>query len=668
MAKGRRFIVEVLGDGKSLTKSLKKASDDAMTFGDKVAAATKRMAIPAAAAFAGLSASALSFARAAAEDERSSALLAEQLKRTTGATNAQVAANEQFVSSMSMAVGVADDELRPALAQLVRATGDVGKAQSLLRTALDVSAGSGKSLSTVVQGLSRASQGQFTALRRLGIPLDENIIKTKDFDAVLRVLAQTYGGQASVAAGTAEGQMRRFGVAVGEAQEAIGAALLPALEAILPKLIGLAQWVQRNSGLIVGIGTAVAGFAGAVLLANGALKVWTTSAKIAALVNTGLASSYLAVQIATGVGVITAVAAAASIANIALNMRNATKSAMDFSDEMTKTGESVTYGFVRPVRNATEATTALFGVMGAISPKVLELGNSVKGGLAGPMGAIAQVFPTAAKSAESSFGKIATSAGKTATEVKKVDDSFKQFSQNLKNIKDQVRSYVDSINNQITGTVSLVDAFNTAQAEQEAASRRVEDAFKARALAYERLGQIDQTEDAKGYAQALADVAAAQKEVNDAQAVTPRTYGDVFRQQVAAAKNFASNLSALVSTGALSRDALQQLLALGPVAGAQVTSDLLSGIGGMTAASLSADLASVSAAGTALGMAVPGVAALLGASAGRTGDNYYITVQTGVGDKAAIANEVVDLLKVYNRTNGAVPVRVSYSSQTQYTV
>lgn len=652
MARGRRFIVEILGDGKSLTKSLKQASQDAMTFGDKVAASTKRMAVPAAAAFAGLSAAAVTFARAAAEDQRAQALLAQQLRQTTGATNLQIAATEEFISRLSMASGVADDELRPALAQLVRATGDVGKAQQLLKMGLDISAGSGRSLSTVVQALSRASQGQFTALRRLGVPLDENIIKTKDFDAVLRVLSNTFGGQADVAANTAEGRMRRFGVAVDEAKESIGAALLPALEAILPKLIGLAQWVERNSGLIVGLGVAVGGFAGAIIVANAGMKAYSIAAKLMTLANMGLASSNLAVQISTGVGIVSAGIAIGAIAAMSLKMREAANNATNLAGALDDATDSVRFGFEPAMVDARNAVTALAGPMGATSAEIFSLGNSLRGGLMGPMGG--------------TFGTITEKVKETARETRGAGDAvdkaaqkFSQFRQQVKSTKDAVREYVRSIRDAVTSNVSLSNAFTQAEQEQADASQALTDALENRRSAYEALNQAKQTGDTLGYARALEDVAKAESAVATAQAARPRDYTAIFREQIDAAKRFATNLKALLATGNLSRAALQQLLDLGPVAGAQVAQDLLNGVGGFTAASLSSELASIARVGTGVGMAVPGVSELLGARPGGNAQNYYITVQAGVGDKAAIAREIVDLLKVYNRSNGAIPVRVN---------
>lgn len=625
MASTRKLIVQVVGDARSLSKTMKQVAAESMTFGDKVAASTKRMAVPAAAAFAGMSAAAVSFARAAAEDQRSAALLAQQMRQTTGATQMQIAATEEFISRLSMASGVADDELRPSLQQLIRATGDVGKSQSLLKTALDISAGSGRSLSSVVMALSKASQGQFTALKRLGIPLDENIIKTKDFDAALQVLTATFGGQSAVAANTAEGKMRRFGVAINEAKESIGAALLPALEAILPKLIGFAQWAQRNAGIIVALGTAIAGLSAVVLIGNGILKAWALASKLVALANFGLASSNLAVQASTIIGIGTAIAAAGTIAYLAGQMSSAAQSATGLSDAMLGVGDATKY--------------------------VIDAGKSAKGGMMGP---ITWVSPL-----EQALTKLTPTLDDSTNAADAAAQAFEQFKNKIKAVKDGVRAYVKSITDAIVSTVSLSDAFAQSQQEQSDITQALTDALERRKNAYESLNQAKQTGDTLAYAAALDEVAASEAAVASAQAAKPRDYTSIFRAQIEAAKNFAGNLKALIGTGNLSRSALQQLLALGPVAGAQVAQDLLNGVSGFTAASLSSELASLEATAAGVGMSMPGVSQLLGARAGGSATNYYITVQAGVGDRNAIAKEVVDLLKVYNRSNGAIPVRVS---------
>ena len=166
-------------------------------------------------------------ATAAMEDEKSVRALSQAMKNV--GMEAFAGEAEKVVSAFSKQYAVADDDLRPALQTLVTATGDLSKAQDLLQTTLDVSAATGKDLTTVSLALSKASNGNIGALTRLGIPLDANIVKSKDFAAALEVVNKRFGGQAAAAVDTYAGQLKSVQVAADEAQETIGYALLNAV-------------------------------------------------------------------------------------------------------------------------------------------------------------------------------------------------------------------------------------------------------------------------------------------------------------------------------------------------------------------------------------------------------------------------------------------------------
>jgi len=163
---------------------------------------------------------------AAIEDQKSQALLAKQLENTTGASRMTIAATEEFVTQMQFATGVADDQLRPALGSLVRATNDLTTGQDLLGLAMDISAGTGRDLETVSLALGKAFNGNLAGLTKLGIALDPNIIKTKDFGKAQDELTKQFGGAAAAAANTYEGQLKRLGTVWSELNETIGYAIL----------------------------------------------------------------------------------------------------------------------------------------------------------------------------------------------------------------------------------------------------------------------------------------------------------------------------------------------------------------------------------------------------------------------------------------------------------
>ena len=237
MAGSRTLKLSILGDVNNLNKSLKSATQDVDTFGDKIGKTGKMIgaAFVAAAAAAGAYAVKIGIegVKAAIEDEKAQTQLALALENATGATKGQIAATEQSILQMSLATGVADDQLRPALARLVRSTSDTEKAQELLATALDVATATGKPLETVANALGKAYDGNTAALGKLGIGLSSAELKTMKFTDVQGKLSDLFGGAAARNADTYAGRIARMNVAFDEAKETIGFALLPILEKVI---------------------------------------------------------------------------------------------------------------------------------------------------------------------------------------------------------------------------------------------------------------------------------------------------------------------------------------------------------------------------------------------------------------------------------------------------
>jgi hypothetical protein len=280
------------------------------TNGQKAAFAIKKAAVPAGLAIAALGAVAFDAVKAFAEDEAAAEKLGLTLQNVTYATDAQIASVEQFITKTSMAAAVADDELRPALDKLVRGTGDVAQAQDLLTLALDISAGTGKDLSAVSDALSKAYNGNFTALKKLDPALASLIEEGADADEVFGRLGATFKNQASTAANTTAGQMKNLSIQMGEFKESIGAAVAPLIQKMLPALLKFSTFAQENTKLIVILGAVIGTFALAIIGLNAGLAIYNTIQALTLALNTALTASFSALWIATGVVVIIAIIAA----------------------------------------------------------------------------------------------------------------------------------------------------------------------------------------------------------------------------------------------------------------------------------------------------------------------------------------------------------------------
>jgi hypothetical protein len=602
-------------------KSAIKEFESLKTNGEKASFAIRKAALPAAAAVAGLAAAGLSAAKAAADEELAMKKLATQINNSTNATQAQIAANEAFIGRLQYTAAVSDDELRPALSSLVTATQDLQHAQRLLDVALNVSAATGMDLGSVSQALSRGFSGNMRSLAALSPELRTAIKNGADFSEVLKILEGNFGGASDAAANTAAGGLKKMQIALDDAQETIGMALVPYLVELATALQKSATFIQQNTPLVIGFAIGVGGLATALLAAKAAMVVYNIIAAITTAANTALAISGFAVQIATGVGIATAIAGAAALAGLVVVVRNATKAQVDYATATKKASEET-------------------GILKNMIDKSRAAGD-------------AQRQAEARAAASSGKASIAAQKAKIAADKAKAAAKalFESTKTAIEQAKQSLRDYASGLADSVRGWISLSSAVDIGTSSETA----YQDALKERMAAYEELNRLQQSGlyTTQEMADATNRVARAEAGLNTAQSQR-KSYSQQFSEQIAAAKKFGGQLQQLIAAG-LGRSGLAQLMNLGPVAGSQVAADLLAGTGGMTVASLNADLGSIDAAGDALGgAAIAGDMGLLNqASAGRSGNNVTINV-TGSDPQA-----VVDALKRYMKTNGKVPIKVT---------
>jgi hypothetical protein len=363
------------------------------------------------------------------------------MKTTTGATNAQVAAVEDLIDKTARATGVVDDDLRPAFATLLRATKDVTQAQGLLQTALNISAGTGRDLGAVTQALSRAATGNVTALTRLGVPLDANAKKTKDFDAIIGSLNKTFAGAAATAADTYAGKLARTKVALSEAGEEIGMAFIPVVELganIVTKSVGAFDKLNSATGNAAGklatYGTVALGAVSTLSLLGGqAIKARD---RFTTLGDDGTRSMNNLGKAATGVGIAFAAFAATDIVFNAIN---------DVTNASGKATDSLKALNIALSKTSTEDAVTAFRELVKKESEVLRFGNII-----------------------SDFGKqVVIAGGESGRTIEDIDRSFKkllqdsgpQAAQALINALKAQTSELDKNGSQYKDNTMLVERF-----------------------------------------------------------------------------------------------------------------------------------------------------------------------------------------------------------------
>ena len=585
----KSYEVKFVGNTTSLTKSFQTIQKSAGALGRDVSRSSNLMrAAIAGVSVAGLAAGLRSATKAAAEDQKAQLKLAKTLENVTGATDSAIAATEQFITAQQFATGVSDTQLRPALETLVRATGDVTKAQELLKLGLDVSAGSGRDLESISLALAKAQGGQFTALQRLGIVIPETVKKSKDFAQVQEYLNDLFGGQAAVAANTYEGKLAILGERMGEVKETLGGALIPILTGFADKIIkdvmpsievfvnaltgqtsiasslsesqetafrwgnnirAIIQTIVNYKGEIIAFGAVMVGiFAVAKVVAagtaiikivQGIIKVYQALQTSAILAATAMAFGSGGLSVAAGAIGAAAAVAAIGVAMVATNaVINKYKSNVADLPKIEVAPDGVL-----------EDTKVFKDVVIPTVDKVGKAGKAASKGVAS--------IGDAAKYAKEKMATFASDL-KIANEV--LDTANEKF-QNFKT----------SVKDAITGILSFGDAQNKSSDSFTRAKEAQEDLAKAQSD-YDKALKTDNIE---AQQTALENLQAAQTAATDS-ITKKKSFVQVLQDQADLASQFAGKVQTLISMG-LSPGAITNVLSAGAEAGSAIADEVIAG-------------------------------------------------------------------------------------------
>jgi hypothetical protein len=389
--------------------------------------------------------------KAAVEDSKSQALLANALRNTVGATSGAIAGAEKYIAKTQLSASVLDDELRPALATAVRATGSLSKGQDLLNTALDVSAGTGKDLGTVTNAISKAFNGNTGALRKL-------LPSIKDGADFMEQLKEQFEGSADIAA--KNDPYKRLQILFEDIQETIGAALIPALEEFteyltstegqknLQQIVNLfveagkavstvTKFVVANIGVIKALVAALITMKLGWMAITGAVKAYDFAVKIAAISTKALRTAL----VTTGFGAI-----AVALGFVAEAFITASESADKFNTAVKasdlKPGETY-WDFQK--RKASEAWSNSYTAKAAMEAKgsVKKVGKAISDGLsegAKQITKTAERFRDSVGLALGTFGKDENSVFNVdvvINKLKRMVDAAKGFAGNLEKLRKQ---------------------------------------------------------------------------------------------------------------------------------------------------------------------------------------------------------------------------------------
>jgi hypothetical protein len=534
-------------------------------------------------------------AKAAAADEKSMRILEQQLQNTLGANKAMTASVEDYISKTQMRVGVQDDLLRPSFGRLIRSTEDASKAQELLNIALDIQVATGKPLEAIVNALGKGYDGNATALSRLGLGLDQSVLKSKDFTKVTDVLKKSFGGFADNEASSLEGKFRIFNIALDETKESLGKALLPALtnvmdyiiQNILPALEVFINALTGNQSLsssfsasekaaytwgnviravvqtIVNYIPYIAAF-GAVLVATFAISKIAAAAGAIIKIIQGIIFVYEGlILVASGASIATAFATGGTSAIAGAAGAAAAVAAI-----------GVAFVAVNAAVNKYKQNTKDVPKIEIAPDGIMDDANKFKDVVLPAVDGVGKTADKTSKAVSKTSKAIKglSEAGKLAkAQMAAFGAQLEIETKNLEALVEQFDEFKQSVKDAINGVLN----FGSAQEQSAASIKAAEDAQAALTKAQEDYDKSLKTNNIEAQQTALENLQAAQTEATNS-ITKKKSFLQVLQEQADLAGAFAGKVQTLISMG-LAPAAITQVLSAGADAGSKIADEIIAG-------------------------------------------------------------------------------------------
>jgi hypothetical protein len=557
----------------------------------KAGYAMKKAFLPAAAALGGLAVAAVGAAKMASDFN-------EETSKTAVIFGDATSAIMDFSKTAATSLGQSQTEALKAAGTF----GVLGKAAGLTGTdlgdmavkfttlATDLASFNNTSPEDAVIALGAGLRGEAEPLRRFGILLDDATLRTKALElglikttrdaltpqnkslaAQALILEQTtlqQGDFARTADGAANKQ-RILTAQIKDAKTNIGKGFLPVMAIAVGLLSKFAEFASDNAPLIVTMGVVIGGLAAAIVLVNGVMAGFSAIAAITTAANIALATSFTAVQVATVIGIATAVAGAATLAILAKKIS----------------------GTVNANKNNTSATKTAAAAQAEYEKMLKTLGittddNTTK----------TDKNTAATKKADAAKKKLKDAAKKLAAELVVLKDALReQMAKALETangVLDEAIKKFDGFSKSVSDSIASSFSFGNAQQTAAENVKAVADASDDVAKAQNAVAKAMAGTDPEALIEAYADLAAANKKLNDAQA-SPKTFLDNLKVQANKVKDFGVLVNRLLAAG-LSESALQQVLAAGVDGGTVIAQELLGSAGAILEANtLTADVQNI---------------------------------------------------------------------------
>lgn len=207
--------------------------------------------------------------------EQSAARLQDALDRFPATADTSVEALSRLNGELVKKTRFDDDAYASGQAILAQ-FGLTGKQIEELTPLLgDYAAKTGTDIETAAEAFGKATMGQGKALKAIGIDFADAGDPVANLQQLMDGLNKQVKGFAEKDGKTAAGQAEILGNQYGNLQETVGSKLLPVMLQFTTILLGLIDFVSRNSEVIIPLVAALGGLAAVVYTIITVTKVWT---------------------------------------------------------------------------------------------------------------------------------------------------------------------------------------------------------------------------------------------------------------------------------------------------------------------------------------------------------------------------------------------------------
>ena len=309
MAKIGEFVIRILGDSKSLDRSMQSSTEKLKKFQGQA----RRVGLASVGMGLAIAGTAFVAVKAAQKQEQGIARLNNALKNSGASYAALEGQIEKLAAKQQELTNFGDDQTRDMLTRMITLSGDAAASIEHLALAQDLAThmtrdggDASRKQKMAAEAMGRAIAGDVAALRMF-LPALKGTARELDSTAtmmdVLTALQAQFGGLAKEDADS----FKQLSNAIGDVKEALGSALLPAVLAVTNALtditLAVSKWVDDNSKLAWGIFIAVGALAAAIVLFGGAaIAISAVTATVLTL--TGAVSALSAVMFANPIGLV----------------------------------------------------------------------------------------------------------------------------------------------------------------------------------------------------------------------------------------------------------------------------------------------------------------------------------------------------------------------------